>query len=185
MPHKTPTHHALQRPHVTTPSPRRKKKSEQQEQRYWNDKKIVSSAGTHRQPRLEPRTLLLPPLPPPILLEGIDRDGEADTRGAPRRGINGRVHADDAPNAVQQRTPAVSRVDGSVGLDDVRDRTPARRLDLPPQPRDHPHGQSVVQAERVSYGQGQLAHLVCGKPQPRAGEGVEGGWPSRSRLSPI
>lgn len=113
--------------------------------------------------------------PPPSLpysLERVDRNGETYPGRSPGRRINCRVHADDAADAVQQRAPAVAGINRSVRLDDVGNGTPAGGFHFPPQPGNDTHRQSVVQTERVSYSQRQLADLSTKKKKPETRVGV-------------
>src|SRR4051812_8732697 len=71
------------------------------------------------------------------LLDRVDRHREADA-GVGGRPVGGdlRVHADDAPVAVEQRAAGVAGVDRGVGLHGARDLEAVRRVDLAVERRD-------------------------------------------------
>src|SRR5262249_15476836 len=69
-----------------------------------------------------------------------------------------RIDADEAACAVEQRTAAVARIDGGVGLNDPLDRAVAHRSNGPSQRADDAGGERFVEPKRVSDRENALAH---------------------------
>mmetsp|Transcript_9361 Transcript_9361/g.24035 ORF Transcript_9361/g.24035 Transcript_9361/m.24035 type:complete len:243 (+) Transcript_9361:2691-3419(+) len=90
--------------------------------------------------------------------DSVGRHRKADARACPGRRENGRVDADEPARRVQQRPAGVSRVDGSVRLDDAADGSPCHALDVPAHAGHDATRQRLVQPERVAYRVNLLAH---------------------------
>mmetsp|Transcript_10703 Transcript_10703/g.43300 ORF Transcript_10703/g.43300 Transcript_10703/m.43300 type:complete len:494 (+) Transcript_10703:435-1916(+) len=82
----------------------------------------------------------------------VDGDREADAGRGARGREDGRVDADEAAVAVEQRAARVARVDRRVGLHAALDGSPTDALDLAADGRDDARGQRVIQAERIADG---------------------------------
>src|SRR3954468_5224945 len=99
-----------------------------------------------------------------LVLDRVDRDGEADAHGSlTAAGLDLRVDADHAPVGVEQRTARVAGVDRRVRLDDVRDREAVRRLDLALEAGDDARGDRAAEPERVADRDHGVAHLRLGR----------------------
>ena len=86
------------------------------------------------------------------VLDGVDRDGEADADVAAGLALDLRVHADHVAVRVQKRTAGVAVVDGRVGLDGLVDLEAVRRLDPPLQRADDAGGDRPLEPEGIADG---------------------------------
>ena len=86
------------------------------------------------------------------VLDGVDRDGEADADVAAGLALDLGVHADHVAVRVQKRTAGVAVVDGRVGLDGLVDLEAVRRLDPPLQRADDAGGDRPLEPEGIADG---------------------------------
>src|SRR5690606_20213702 len=87
----------------------------------------------------------------------VDGDREADARARARGAVDGGVHADEPPRAVEERPARVAGVDGRVRLDHALDGAVAHRHDLAPEAADDARGERVVEAEGIADGEDVLS----------------------------
>src|SRR5690606_21310000 len=83
-------------------------------------------------------------------IDGIHRDGKANTSVGTRRTVDGGVNANDATVAINERSAGVSRVDGGVGLDHVFSVVTDFRIDLSSEVADDACSQGLIKAEGVA-----------------------------------
>src|SRR3982074_2934177 len=92
-------------------------------------------------------------------IDDVDRDGKADPGIRPRRREDRRVHADEPPGRIEQRTARIAGIDRGVGLDDVAD-LPAAAGGQPPLQRAYDAvGKRLVEPERIADRKGGLPDL--------------------------
>src|SRR5207249_9961010 len=85
---------------------------------------------------------------------GIDSGCEAD---ALSRKDDGGIHANDFALRRHQRSPGVSRIQSSVGLDDVVDQAARLRPQRSSERADHTRGYRALKTVRVSDSNNELA----------------------------
>src|SRR4051794_22124062 len=88
--------------------------------------------------------------------DGVAGDGKPDAFTTARLRKDEGVHADDVSVHVNQRTTAVSGIDGSIGLDVDHG---SSRVDLAGHGANHAHADGIIEAERTAEREHQLSLL--------------------------
>src|SRR5262249_57017596 len=105
----------------------------------------------------------------------INRDREADTGARAGGRDDGGGYPDHSSCRIEERPSGISRVDGGIGLDDVRDFPPTAGRKPSLERADDARGQRLIEPERVAYGEHRLSDLQVIR-------GADGnGWRQRLR----
>src|SRR4030042_6932711 len=88
-------------------------------------------------------------------LGGINPNGETDPLGCKDHRC---IHSYDISLRRDQRTARISRVQGSVGLDDVVDQSAGHRPERAPKRTDHPRSDGILETVSASNGDHQLTY---------------------------
>ena len=102
---------------------------------------------------------------PPLLYQpagnkfgGVARDRETDSlRGPNHRGID----SDHFTRGIRQRPAGVSRIQGSIGLNDIVDQSARLRVHGAAQCANHSRGHARLKTERVTNGDCDLTDAQC------------------------
>jgi len=91
--------------------------------------------------------------------DGSCRHGKPNPRISSTLTEDHRVHPDEGPRRIQERTATVARIDGSVRLDHVANRNAPNTVDLTTEGADHAGRKRMVEPEGVTDGDRLLSDI--------------------------